>query len=68
MALRDISAPVEAVNFKSFGTIVYPHLVPVNPAVFDREQNSIAHFLEPSIAKMLLGSEGSVMKHSYAES
>ena len=34
---------------------MYPQRVPVNPAVFDREQNSIAQVFAPSISKILRG-------------
>ena len=38
---------------KSLGMTVYPHLVPVKPAVLEKEQNSIAQPFAPSISKML---------------
>ena len=52
----------------SFGTTVYPHLVPVKPAVFEKEQNSMAHFFAPSISYILFGSSFDFIKHSYAAS
>ena len=48
----------------SFGITVYPRRVPVNPAVFEREQISMAQVLAPSISKMLLGRDGSSINAS----
>ena len=47
---------------------MYPHLVPVKPAVLENEQNSIAHLVAPSISNMLLGSDVSSINASYAAS
>lgn len=50
----------------SFGTTVYAHLTPVNPAVFEKLLNSIATFLAPSISYILCGMSSSTIKLSYA--
>ncbi len=54
--------------FSSFGTTVYAHLTPVNPAVFEKLLNSIATLFAPSISYMLCGMFSSCINASYAES
>ena len=51
-------------NTNSFGATVYPQRVPVNPAILENEQISIAQVLAPSISKIDLGSVGSVINYS----
>src|SRR5664280_714534 len=65
---RGFSDPSEVEAKRSFGITVYAHLVPVNPAVFEKLRNSIATFLAPSISYIEWGITGSEIYDSYAES
>ncbi len=42
--------PSAAVPVSDFGTTMYAQRVPVNPAVFEKLRNSIAHSRAPSIS------------------
>jgi hypothetical protein len=54
--------------WSSFGTTVNAQRVPVNPAVFEKLRNSMAHSRDPSISKIEWGTSGSRMYASYAAS
>lgn len=42
--------PPSVAAVTSFGMTVYPHLTPVNPAVFEKLRNSMATFFAPLIS------------------
>ena len=53
--------PLAVRPWSSLGTTVKAQRVPVNPAVFEKLRNSMAHSRAPSISKMEWGTSGSRM-------